>query len=234
MAQTLGDLITRVLQNCGKASAGDNRDLILADMKDMLRVDLPTQGGHAFDQGLVSLTIGATASVAEDGVYAFPATLRSFGGVVQFVDDPAMGTDSWALSEGDYMYADPDVFYQRWRYGPAIEDSDYGKPVEMLIAGRNVHLRPIPKQTATGNPWWGTAVITGTTYLDTDALGEADPSPQPLYEACLIAECTMLEAARRERAELMQLWAGIAERRRVELRSISLDSWKRAQPAKEF
>src|SRR5262249_24158999 len=161
---------------------------------DMLRVDLPHAGGGVFTNGVVSLTIGKTGSVAENGVYSFPATLRAFESVLQTKEDVAMGnggTVTFVVPE--WIYTCPDAFYQTWKEGAAQTDADYGKPTSFLIYGRQIHLRPIPKQTAVAAPWWRTLLLAGSLYSDTSGLSEPSECPVPAYEPFLVAQGTAME-----------------------------------------
>lgn len=230
----MAQLIDRILANVGKADAGERRDLVFADLKDLLKVDLPRAGGGAFAKGTTSLSIGVTGSVREDGTYQFPRTLRSFGAALQFVDDPTMPTPAMTFIDPRFVYTDPFAFYQMFKYGNAQSDSDYGKPSSILLDGRTITLRPIPKQTAVATPWWGLLVIGGTTYLDVDSLVEADQCPRHDYEPALVAEGTRMEAVRQQREDALALYSPLAILRRDELGAVSLATMTAPLPAKDF
>lgn len=233
-AQTFANIIDRIFLNLGGAAAGQNRDVLFADLIDLVRSDLPRAGGHAFAKGTVGLTLGVTGSVAADGKYAFPATLRSFGAVLQVIDAAGMGTGSFTYVDPQQVYTDADAFYSIYRFGAAQGDSDYGKPFAFLIEGQSVTARPIPNQAAVATPWWGTLALSGTVHVDADSLSEASLVPFRQYEPALVAHGTWMEAVRQGRDDVIALYAPIAKLRTDDIADVSLTATRAQQGGSDF
>ncbi len=212
--------ITRVLENCGRADAGDanERLRILQDFQEMLLTDIPEEVGGLLLPGFVSFQIGTAVDYPErwdtwyaddiaSGVYPFPDRLRAFSGVA-FLDDVLF----------------PDVYWERdpffIAYGSA--GTPAGKPTAMLIDGSKIVFRPKPDATARTVKLYG-QVLWDVNALLLDAVGASFPSPR--IESYCVAGATVLEATRRRMAEVLNVWRPIFEGRRqslLELRGASL------------
>lgn len=231
---TLGEVVDYVLENVGKADAGEPRALVRQDIIDLLTVDLPSEVGGYLSQGIAELSVGYTASLQEDGVYALPATMRVCRNVLSLVDDVSITTPAKVtpfLSQ--HLYTDPNEFYYRFKWGAASSENPYGMPTSILVYGNEVHLRPIPKQA--GSPlWFGKLVLDGSTVQDFTGADDSTVIEQTRLVPIVRAGATVLHAVRERRGEVAAMWGDIFNKRKSEARTMMASFAQNMQPAKDF
>lgn len=213
------EAITRVLENCGRADAGDanERTRILQDFRELLTVDIPEDVGGLLLPGFVEFEIGTAVDqpanwddwYADDianGIFPFPDRLRTFSGVV-YIDDESI-IDLYGSRARDVFFA-------------AYDASSPGKPTAILVDGNKLVFRPLPDATTRTVKLYGQVLWdVDTALLDTTSAS----FPNPKTEALCIAGSTVLEATRRRMAEVVNVWRPIYEGRRqalLELRGAS-------------
>lgn len=199
MAQTYGQIITRVLRNVGdtRSATTTERALILQDFVYLLRHDLPARVGEIYTEGSFTLTLGGPSG-SSDGEYTIPDGVRSFRGPFTIDGD---------LELANRLYRSPARFWQRYDVDAAT--ARIGRPEALLIEGLTLHFRPIP-DFGGGAPTY--AFVGFGTLWPTQTITENTAVPRTEYEAILEAGATVLHASRNKYEGILQIWSPIWER----------------------
>lgn len=194
-------LIDNVLENCGRVDAGSNRARVLRFLKDILKVDIPDRAGGMYANGVAYRQVGGSEYVAGGG-YSWPTTLRSFNNQLLVSSD---------ILDESRIYHHPSGFYQATS-GMTEKAAFTHSNAHILVWGRNLFCRPVPTDEESAV----VLLLFGTVYRNTDAIAEGTTLASLEIEELsptLEAGATMLEAAARERADLMQTWTDVWKRR---------------------
>lgn len=231
---TLGEIIDYVLENVGKADVGDARTLVMADIIDLVTVDLPAEVGGYLSQGHAELSVGYTASLAENGVYDLPTTLRTCTHVLGLIDDASLSSPArFTPFLPEYVLTDPEDFYYMHKWGAATSENPYGKPSYVLLYGNQLHLRPIPKEA--GSPlWFGKVVLGGSVVQDFAGADENTEIDNARIVPALKAGATILAALRERRPDVASTWSEVFAKRKEELRRMMSSFARNPQMARDF